>query len=283
VTVVRHIRNCVSVAVVHWGKFHTVFQEFPTRWTAGWLIRSLNRIVFNTHSLSNVCSEWIPDENRVVIQNSVDAETLCTEEEVAEKVQKGPGDPFRVLFLSNMFKEKGYLDVLEAAVRLNREGRNVAFDFVGAWQSGADRKEFEDIVKREHLSDVVQHHGAVSDRNKVRRFHLSADAFALPSYHFAEAQPMSVVEALSAGTPVIVSDTGGIGEMFRDGEEALYVPVCNPDAVRDAVVRLMDKTTWTTMSLHARKLFLETYHPDVVRRRWIDLLTAVRPAAEETD
>jgi glycosyltransferase involved in cell wall biosynthesis len=118
----------------------------------------------------------------------------------------------------------------------------------------------------------------------VKQFHLQADVFVLPSYHIAEAQPLSIIEALNAGTPVIATRHGGIPDMVADGEQAIFVPRSSPQAICDAVTQMSDPAQWTAMSLRARKLFLEKYHPDVVRRQWVELLTTTgNPADAEIE
>jgi glycosyltransferase involved in cell wall biosynthesis len=51
-------------------------------------------------------------------------------------------------------------------------------------------------------------------------------------------QPVSIIEALSAGLPVISTATGDIGVMLRDGEIGILVPPDDPDALADALDRL---------------------------------------------
>ena len=127
---------------------------------------------------------------------------------------------------------------------------------------------------------MVHHHGPVHERALVKEFHLGADAFVLPSYYPTEAQPVSIIEALSAGTPIITTDQGGIREMVSHGEEALMVPAKSPSAIADAIRQLTNPTAWLELSLRARKLFLEKYHPDVIRKQWIELIDSINEEFE---
>jgi glycosyltransferase involved in cell wall biosynthesis len=55
----------------------------------------------------------------------------------------------------------------------------------------------------------------------------------------SEGFPRSVLEAMRAGLPVVASDVGGVGEAVRDGVEGLLVPRRNPDALANALARLL--------------------------------------------
>ena len=274
-TVLPHIRHHATIAVVHWGDYDRVFRTPLARWTAKRLADSVDKFVFLDENLSDACSQWLRSARRTEIPNCVDYETLCSESEVDAKRDAGIKDTFRVLYLSNMIESKGYLDVVRAASRFKHSDFAVQFEFVGSWYSAKAQLEFEELVDTESLQDIVHHHGPVQDRTQIKELHLSSHAFVLPSYYSTEAQPMSIIEALSAGTPVISTYHGGIPNMVRDGEEAFLVPSQSPQSIAEAIVKLNDPTTWLDMSLRARMRFLEKYHPDVVKKRWIELIDAV--------
>jgi glycosyltransferase involved in cell wall biosynthesis len=63
----------------------------------------------------------------------------------------------------------------------------------------------------------------------------AADAVVLSSKW--ENFPHVLVEALAVGTPVVSTDTGGVGEIVRDGENGLLVPTGDPDAFAAAIRR----------------------------------------------
>ena len=79
------------------------------------------------------------------------------------------------------------------------------------------------------LNAVITHHGGVTDRARIKALYLDADVFLLPSYYPTEAQPLTIIEALNAGTPVVVTRHSGIPEMVRGDKEALFVPPRAPD------------------------------------------------------
>ncbi len=282
-SVLGHFRDATTVlpmlagrspvyAVIHWGSFDRVFKKIWTAPTARRMVRYVSGFVFLNDLLSERCAEWIPAHKRIVIPNTLDEPVICSDGQIAEKQALRTGNRrIRLLFLSNMVTAKGYLDVLEAVRILHGRGVSAAADFAGKWASEKDRQSFEERVERYGLSNVVKHHGMVTDRRRVKALYLNADVFLLPSYFF-EAQPLTIIEALNAATPVITVRHAGIPDLVREGEEAFYVPVRDPAAIADAVEKLQDTDRWMHMSRSARRRFDERFSRDAVRLRWLELI-----------
>ncbi len=260
-------------AVIHRSTFDSLFHSPLTAPTARWLVRHVRGFVFLNTQLAERCAPWVPDRQRFVIPNTIDDAVVCTDDEVAAKqATRASRSPLRLLFLSNMMLEKGYLDVLEAVRLLHERGLALHADFAGRWVSDADRIAFEHLVEQYHLGTVVHHHGGVRERTRIKQLYMDADVFLLPSYHPTEAQPLTIIEALSAGTPVVVARHSGIPDMVRENQDALFVPPQAPEAIAEAVHRLADYDTWRPFSQHARQQFQNRFSPDAVRRQWVDLL-----------
>lgn len=279
-----HLRDLLAVlpalqkfnrvfAVVHRGNFDRLFRFPNFRWTAGRIVQAIDGFVFLTAELSDRCGEWIPDAKRFVIPNTIDAAVHFSEEEMAQKRnERSARDGIRVLYLSNMIRSKGYLDALESIRILRERGVRVNAQFAGAWQRQRDRADFESRVAQNGLADVVDHVGPVQDRKQVKALYARNDVLMLPTYYRNEAQPLSILEALNAGVPVISTRHGGIPEILRDGREGFLVPPQDPAALAEAVARLTDSREWLPRSEAARKRFDEAYSSSSVRAAWEMLL-----------
>jgi glycosyltransferase involved in cell wall biosynthesis len=78
-----------------------------------------------------------------------------------------------------------------------------------------------------------------------------ADLFILPSY--SESFPMTVLEAMASGTPLVASDVGGIPEMVRNGTDGELVTPGDASALEQSMVRLLtDRRSARGMAMRAR-------------------------------
>jgi glycosyltransferase involved in cell wall biosynthesis len=271
-TVIPEVQDRTTFAVVHRGDFERLFRSPVTARTARRLAARVRAFVFLNGALSERCAPWLAAEQRVVIPNAVEDAVAASEAEIAAKRYNYKSErPFRILFLSNMIPSKGYEDVLRAVGVLKGRGVPVQATFAGRWPNAIAREAFEALVLALGLSTAVTHLGGVEDRWAIRQLYLDADAFALPTTYPTEAAPITICEALSAGTPVLVTQHAGIPAMVRE-DEARFVPPNDPAALADAIEALRPVATWHAASVAARTRFLSTYCSTVVRVQWERLL-----------
>lgn len=261
------------VAVVHRAYFDRMFRSPLTRPTARRVVGRCAAVVFLTEGLAARAAPFVPAAKRVVIPNTVGADVLCTDAEVAaaREARLGRGG-LRLLFLGNMMPEKGYLAALDAVARLRADGHDVEADFVGRWMSEADRAAFLDRVRRGGVADRVRAHGGVGDRAQIKRLLLGADLFLFPSTHPSEALPVAVLEALNAGTPVVGVRHGGLPEAVEDGVEGRLVDAPDAGALAAAVSDLATPDAWRGASVRARARFERQFSPAAVGAQWLALL-----------
>ena len=108
-------------------------------------------------------------------------------------------------------------------------------------------------------------------RADVARVLAAADVFALPS-HF-EGLPMSVIEAMLTGLPVVATDTRGPREQVVDGETGLLVPPTAVEPLAQALGRLAaDPALRARMGAAGRARALARFTEAAVVGRTLDLL-----------
>lgn len=273
-TVLPALRKTHNVfAAIHWGDFDRLFRSPLTKYTARLLVRRVRGFVF-LDGLAEKCAEWIPANKRFTIPNMIDEATRCTSDEVAEKqAGRSRRESLNVLYLSNMIPSKGYLDVLAAMNILHSQGLQFHANFVGRWQSEADRQSFMRQISDMGLDDCVTVHGGISDRPKLKRMYLDADAFVLPTYYPAEAQPVSILEAINAGTPVVTTRHAGIPCMLREeANEGLFVEPRSPQEIADSLRQITDVNCWRKYSDAAVQRFRSHFSPEAVREKWMAML-----------
>ena len=99
---------------------------------------------------------------------------------------------------------------------------------------GPERLELADLIDRLGLQQRVQLCG---ERDDIPSLLASADCFVLASR--SEGLPMSILEAMAAGLPVVASDVGGVAELVDDGTTGLLVPPQDAAQLADALRRVL--------------------------------------------
>lgn len=93
------------------------------------------------------------------------------------------------------------------------------------------------LAQRLGIVDRVETPGWMTGATKAQWL-ARATIYALPSY--AEGLPMSVLEAMAAGAPVVATPVGGISDVLSDGVHGLLVPPGDVVALVAALARLLD-------------------------------------------
>jgi glycosyltransferase involved in cell wall biosynthesis len=126
---------------------------------------------------------------------------------------------------------KGTWDILAAAAEVQSAVPGARFCFVG-------RGEFRDLQERARkagVEEAVIFLGSVTDEEKVAALH-RAEVFLLPSY--GEGQPLSILEAMAAGLPIISTTVGSIAEVIEDGTNGFLVQPGDVNALASAMINL---------------------------------------------
>lgn len=121
--------------------------------------------------------------------------------------------PFRILFFSNLMKEKGVFVLVEACTFLQKKGYYFQCDFVGG-EGNVSEKELIDFAERRGLSEQVKYLGKRYGKLKEMVFE-EADVFVLPSRY--DCFPLVILEAMQHRLPVISFAEGGIADMVDEG------------------------------------------------------------------
>jgi glycosyltransferase involved in cell wall biosynthesis len=172
-----------------------------------------------------------------------------------------------------MIETKGYRDVAEAVEQYNTDGGQTAtVDFVGDWPSSRSRRHFLDQLSEYRHSGKMRVHGRITDRNRLRRMMLEADVFVLPTYYPNEAQPISIIEMLNAGTPVIATEHASIPEYVFNDENGYLVDKHAPSQIKQCMDVLSDPSNWREKALSARRTYEEMFSPEAVQESMLQAI-----------
>lgn len=162
----------------------------------------------------------------IVLPPPVEHSTLRDELGLAE-------DDIVVGCVAVMRATKGHKDLIDAMAPLMASRPTLHLVFVGGGSPVFEQT--QDYVAELGLQDRIHLMGM---RRDVPNLLAGFDLFALATQQ--EASGTVYVEAQASGLPVIGTDVGGVSEMLRDGDTGILVPPKNPQALTDALERLID-------------------------------------------
>lgn len=189
------------------------------------------------------------------------------------------GAPSHVVYLSNLQPEKGAITFVQVARTLLDRGLDLRFTIAGA---GSDEQvaAVASAVVTQGLEDRVHLRGPVGDHAKWDLLG-AADVLLFPSTYPFEAQPLSIIEAMACGVPVVAYDTGGVRDLVVDGVTGRLVTPPDPAALADAVAAVVTGPAIAAdMRTATRARFTVNHSPAAYRDAWNDLLEM--PANAET-
>ena len=146
----------------------------------------------------------------------------------------------RLLSIAALRPYKGVTHLIEAVQRMNERGMDVECDVIG---DGYLRPRLQKEIEEAGLLDRFRLVGTKT-QEEVALAVAACDVFVLPSVVADDGQmegiPVVLMESLAAGVPTISTRISGIPELVIDGETGFVVEPGQPDALVDAVRRVLD-------------------------------------------
>jgi glycosyltransferase involved in cell wall biosynthesis len=143
-----------------------------------------------------------------------------------------PPERFAVGWIGRMTGVKRTDDVLLAFRRLRERGVDACLCLVG---DGPDR---DHVERRAHELGVMRDTFFLGYQEEVAPFFSAFDAFVLPSVN--EGTPVTAIEALAGGRPVVATRVGGVPDVVRDGVDGFLVEAGAIDDLAERLQRLAD-------------------------------------------
>lgn len=143
-------------------------------------------------------------------------------------------DPIRLLFLGRINKDKGVFDLMQAIQENKIKYRNKIKLYIGG---EGESKKLLTYIDQEKLNNIVEYIGWVDNEKKNEIFSQS-HIYILPSYY--EGLPMSILEAMSYGMPIISTNVGGIPEIVKQDYNGWIIDAGNLKALQKAIDFFID-------------------------------------------
>ncbi|GAA4612229.1 glycosyltransferase [Saccharopolyspora hordei] len=153
-----------------------------------------------------------------------------------------------VLFVGRLDEEK-HIDDLLRAMSLLRTTAPTRLEIVG---NGSRREAFEQLARDLGIQDRVVFHGYLSDEELLEAY-ARADLFCMPS--IAELQSLATMEAMSAGTPVVLANAMALPHLVQPGQNGWLYPPRDVHALARAIDDVLaDRATIARMGAASERL-----------------------------
>ena len=196
---------------IHGAEFILFYQK------GGWLVkRFIRAILKQCDCILALSNQWKNDLQ--CISPDSDIRVIYNPTIVRDRYSTGPcsesDSPVKFLFMGRIGKRKGVYDILESLQYI--QSRNFEIQLYG----DGDLEPVEALIRRLQLQGQVKLCGWIDGETKDAVFR-QADVLLLPSYN--EGLPISVLEALAYGLPVLSTEVGGISEAVEEGVNGFLI------------------------------------------------------------
>lgn len=158
----------------------------------------------------SIVKEYKIEKDKIpVIFNGVDLSKCNPKEDYSKK------DVFRILHIGRFSEQKNHIGLIDAFKEFYKKHPDSELLLIG---DGEKREEIENYVQEKSIGSAVSFLGL---QKNVYGFLHNADVFTLPSNY--EGIPMTLIEAMGTGLPIVATAVGGIPDMLSHGENAMII------------------------------------------------------------
>jgi glycosyltransferase involved in cell wall biosynthesis len=190
-------------------------------------------ITVSDYNLAYLSEQYGEDAARVRrIYNGIDLERFPYEEPANR--------PRRIVFVGRLVEKKGLPDLIDACAILAARGVPCECQIIG---SGEIEASLRDRIDRMGLQETVKLLGPRPQMEVIKSIR-EASVVAAPCVIGADGNrdglPTVLLEAMALGTPCVSTDVTGIPEVVRHGDTGILVPQRDPEALAEALCRLLE-------------------------------------------
>jgi glycosyltransferase involved in cell wall biosynthesis len=221
-----------TVFHLHGGGFDSIYEGYSpfTRFLVRRVFRRASRVIVLSSYWAEFVSAFVDRARIRVLPNPIECDSL------APPAGARSSGKHNVLLLGSLGRRKGHFDVLEAIPPVVREFPSVVFNFAGAEEVPGTEGQLRELVAQKGLEDHVLFLGRVTGQQKLDLLH-STTIMILPSH--SENMPVSVLEGMGAGLPIIASRVAAVPELLESGRAGRLVDAGDWRALAEEIKTLL--------------------------------------------
>jgi glycosyltransferase involved in cell wall biosynthesis len=222
-----HLLNVKIVYHIHGGGFKLFYKKYNKQNIIKKTINKANLLICLSDSWKYFLSSVIDEKKIYVVNNMVDKPEFV-------KKYSSNRSIIQFLFLGRIGENKGIFDLLEV-IKDNKEYLNNKFLLYIGGDGETDK--LIEFVAKSGLQHLVNFEGWVSGEKKKELLSI-CDVYILPSY--IEGLPVSILEAMSYGMPIISTTVGGIPEVVSNKENGFLMEPGDKQSIKDGIKYFID-------------------------------------------
>jgi glycosyltransferase involved in cell wall biosynthesis len=264
---VRALSKARVIGWVHMDPARLAYEQTP--W---WFSAIVRNVVSRVHiwvacapSLLNKWPTFLPPQRRQAILNGIAAPIVQRSER--------PANTLRVTYLSAMERLKGWEDLLAAATSVCASRNDVEVYFYGAPAGDATLESVTSAFSRLEKPNRIRWLGPVYGNSKWQAL-ADTDLFCFPSH--SEQFPITILEAMAVGLPVVASRVGAVEDAIVPGKGGWLVEKQSPTALACALsTAIGDVKNLRSFGAFNRERFEQNFARSVFGEKWQELLCHV--------
>nr|WP_073238883.1 glycosyltransferase family 4 protein [Desulforamulus putei] len=269
--VCKHAYKIPLIATIHateWGRHNGLHNDVQRHISdiEWWLTYESWRVICCSHYMQGQLKHifQLPDDKLKIIPNGVDPENFKYDPRASALVKRehyASQEEKIVYYVGRLVPEKGVQVLLEAIPKILHYHPNTKFVIAG---KGSFEGELKYKAACLGVDNRVYFTGYVNDVTRNCLYHY-ADVAVFPSLY----EPFGIValEAMAARTPVVVSDTGGLGEIIHHGVNGMKAYTGNANSLADSILHcLLDPDSARKMQERAYRDVIEKYNWESIAR-----------------
>jgi glycosyltransferase involved in cell wall biosynthesis len=224
------------------GQFN--FTELSLRY----LLKNASAVIALTEHMKDAM-QALYSRDVIVVPNGINLN------EIAERGAEGGNPGKEVLFVGRLHPVKGAQYLLGAMSIVHRELPEAKLILVG---DGEEREHLETLTDNLGIRECVEFAGRVP-HERVQDYMNQAEVFVLSS--LSEGFPVTILEAMACGLPVVATRVGGVPDIIEDGTNGYLVDAMNQEQIAEALLKLLQND-------QLRKEISNNNRKEAERYRW---------------
>ena len=191
-----------------------------------------HRVIFISDSIADCFRKILNKKNLTktcVIENFIETRYFLK----SKKTDRN----FHILFIGRLSKAKGFYDLLETIPKVIEEKNDIIFDICGAAENKNLEKEIDRTISELDCRSAIKKHGLVYGRKKQEIFAM-ADILVLPTYN--DVFPLTIIEGMAQGIPIITTRVGFIPSIINEKENGLLLMPGEKEKLKSNILKLIN-------------------------------------------